>query len=122
MSKYYLLLGFLGEKDGLNVGQNTTLGNGDTTEEFVQFLVVANGQLEVSGNDSALLVVPSSVTGQLEDLGAQVLQNGCLVDCGATADTLGEVALLQKSVDSTNRELESSSGRTSLGLDLLRQL
>ena len=117
-----LLLGLLGEEDGLNVGQNTTLGNGDTAEEFVQFLVVANGQLEVSGNDSALLVVPSGVAGQLKDLGAQVLQNGCLVDCGATADTLGEVALLQKAVDSTNWELKSSSGRTSLGLDLLRQL
>mgnify|MGYP006919645496 CR=1 FL=1 len=34
------LLGLLGEEDGLNVGQDTSLGDGDTGEQFVQLLVV----------------------------------------------------------------------------------
>jgi hypothetical protein len=43
-----LLLGFLclfWQENGLDVWQNTTLGNGDTRQEFVQFLVVSDGQL-----------------------------------------------------------------------------
>jgi hypothetical protein len=44
----FLLLGFLclfWQENGLDVWQNTTLGNGDTRQEFVQFLVVYDGQL-----------------------------------------------------------------------------
>jgi hypothetical protein len=33
------------QENGLDVWQNTTLGNGDTRQEFVQFLVVSDGQL-----------------------------------------------------------------------------
>ena len=33
----------LEEEHSLDVGENTTLGNGNTGEEFVQFLVVARG-------------------------------------------------------------------------------
>ena len=61
----------------MNVGQNTTLGNGDVTEELVQLLVVADGELEMARNDTGLLVVTSGVTGQLEDFSCQVLE-----DCG----------------------------------------
>lgn len=51
------LLSFLGQKHCLDVGQHTTLGNGNTTEEFVQLLVVANGQLQMTRDDTRLLVV-----------------------------------------------------------------
>ena len=34
----------LGEEYSLDVGEDTTLGNGNTGEEFVQFLVIADGQ------------------------------------------------------------------------------
>lgn len=40
-----LLLGFLREENRLDVGQHTTLGDGDAGQEFVQLLVVANGEL-----------------------------------------------------------------------------
>ena len=39
------LLRFLGEKDGLDVRQDTSLGDGDTEEQLVQLLVVPNGEL-----------------------------------------------------------------------------
>ena len=38
-----LLFRLLGEKDGLDVGQDTTLGDGDSREKFVQ-LVVTDGK------------------------------------------------------------------------------
>ena len=58
----------LGEEHSLDVGEDTTLGNGNTREEFVQFLVIADGELKVTGDDSGLLVVTGSVACKLEDL------------------------------------------------------
>jgi hypothetical protein len=57
--------------NGLNVGQNTTLSDGDTGEKFVQLFVVADGQLKVTRDDTGFLVVTGGVTGQLEDLAAE---------------------------------------------------
>ena len=40
-----LLLGLLEEEHSLDVGEATTQGNGNTGEEFAQFLVIADGDL-----------------------------------------------------------------------------
>ena len=45
------LLGLLGQKHSLDVGQNTSLSDGHSTEQLVQLLVVADGQLQVAGDD-----------------------------------------------------------------------
>ncbi|KAK3703668.1 hypothetical protein QZH41_011790 [Actinostola sp. cb2023] len=42
-------------KDGLDVGKYTTLSDGNSTKKFVQLLVVPDGQLQVTGDDSGLL-------------------------------------------------------------------
>ena len=44
------LLGLLGEEDSLDVGEDTTLGNGDSGEEFVEFLVICNWLSEMTKN------------------------------------------------------------------------
>lgn len=64
----------------MNVGEDTTLGDGDVAKKLVQLLVVADGELEVAGNDAGLLVVASSVTGQLENFGREVLEDSGEVD------------------------------------------
>ena len=61
--------GLLGQEDGLDVGQHTSLGDGHALEQLVQLLVVADGQLEMAGVDPLLLVVAGGVACQLEDLG-----------------------------------------------------
>ena len=76
------LFGLLGEKDSLDVGEDTSLGDGDSSQELVQFFVVTDGQLQVTGDDPGLLVVTSGVTSQLEDLSSQVLKDGSEVDRG----------------------------------------
>lgn len=79
------LLGFaglLGEQDSLDVGENTTLGDGHSREQLVQLLVVADGQLQMTGDDPRLLVVASGVTCQLEHLSCEVLHHCCQVDWG----------------------------------------
>ena len=88
-----LLLGLLGEEHSLDVGEDTTLGNGDTGEEFVEFLVVADGELEMTGDDPGLLVVTGSVAGELEDLSCEVLHDGSEVYWGTSTYTFGIVSL-----------------------------
>src|SRR5690242_13033780 len=96
------LLGLLGQEGVVDVGEDTTLGDGDVSEQLVQLLVVADGELQVAGNDTGLLVVASGVTGQLEDLSGQVLEDGSEVDGGTSTDTLGIVTLAEVTVDTTD--------------------
>jgi hypothetical protein len=95
----------------VDVGQNTTLGDGDVAEKLVQLLIVADGELEVTGDDTGLLVVASGVASKLEDLSSQVLEDGGEVDGSAGTDTLGVVALAEETVDTTDRERETGLGR-----------
>lgn len=69
----------------MNVGQNTTLGDGNVTEKLVQLLIVSDGELKMTGDDTRLLVVTGSVASQLENFGSEVLKNGSEVD-GSTYD------------------------------------
>jgi len=64
----------------VDVWKDTTLGDGDVTKELVQLLIVADGELKVTRDDTGLLVVTSGVASQLEDFGSQVLKNGSEVD------------------------------------------
>jgi len=112
------LLRLLGEEDGLDVGQDTSLGDGDTGQKFVQLLVVPDGELKVTGDDSGLLVVTGSVSSQLENLSCEVLHDGCHVDGSTGSDTLSIVALPQKTMDTSNGELKSSTAGPGLCLSL----
>ncbi|KAK2173842.1 hypothetical protein NP493_847g00048 [Ridgeia piscesae] len=73
----------------------TTLGNGDAGQELVQLLVIADGELQVTGDDPRLLVVAGGVSRKLENLSSQVLHDGSQVDGRTGSDTLGVVALAQ---------------------------
>ncbi len=61
-----------GEELGKDVGEDTTLGDDDGSEELVELLIVTNGELEVTGDDTGLLVITGGITGKLEDLGSEV--------------------------------------------------
>ena len=109
-------LGLLGEKYSLDVGQYTTLGDGDTGQKFVQLLVVTDGELEMTGDDPGLLVVTGSVTCQLENLSGQVLHDGSHVHWGTGAYTLRVVSTAEKTMDSSHWELKSSTAGSALSL------
>ena len=105
---HFLLLGLLcllWQKYSLDVGQYTSLGDGDSGKKFVQFLVVPDGQLQMAGDDAALLVVASGVACQLEHLGGQVLHDGGQVDGCAGTNALAVVALPQQTMDPADGEL-----------------
>jgi len=64
----------------VDVGKDTTLGDCNVTQELVQFFVVADGELEMTRDDTRLLVVTGSIASQLEDFSSEVLKDGSQVD------------------------------------------
>ena len=73
-----------------------------------------DSELQVTGDDTGLLVVASGVTGQLEDLSGEVLENGGEVDRSTGTNTLSVVALAQETVNTTDGEGETGLGRTAV--------
>ena len=48
------LVRLLGQEDSLDVGEDSTLGDGDSGKQLVQLLVVPDGELEMTGDDPGL--------------------------------------------------------------------
>lgn len=59
----------------VNVWQDTTLGDCDVAKKLVQFLVISDGELKMTGDDSGLLVVTSGITGKFQDFSSEVLED-----------------------------------------------
>ena len=98
----------------MDVGEDTAGSDGDTAEELVQFFVVADSELDVTGSDAGALVVAGSVAGKLQNLGGKVLHHSSEVDGGTATNAGGIAALAQEPRDTANRELKTSAGRTRL--------
>jgi hypothetical protein len=106
----FLAGGLLGQKHSLDVGQDTTLGDGDAGEELVQLFVVPHGKLEMTRDDPGLLVVSGCVTGQLEDFSCKVFHDSCEVDWSTSTYTLSILALAEMTVNTSNGELQTRTG------------
>jgi hypothetical protein len=102
-----LLWGLLGEKSGVDVGEDATLGDGDLSNKLGELFIVSDGELEMSWSDSRLFVVSGGVASELDDFGGQVLEDGGHVDGSAGANSVGPVASSKHSVDASDGELES---------------
>ena len=103
----------------MDVGEDTTLGDGHTGEQLVELLIVADGELEGARDDARLLVVAGGVAGELENLGGEVLEDGRQVHGGTGANALSVVALAEETVDTAHGELEASARGARLGLACL---
>jgi len=103
------LLGLLGQKNSLDVGENSTLSDGDTREKFVQLLVVADGELQVTWDNSRLLVVTSGVSCQLKHLSSEIFHHCGEIHWSTSTDAFSVVSLAKETVDTTDWELKSST-------------
>ena len=92
----------------VNVWQDTTLSDCDVAEELVQFLIVSDGELKMTRDDSSLLIVTSGVPGEFENFSGEVLKDSSEVDWSTGTDTLGVVAFPQETVNSADWERETS--------------
>jgi len=94
----------------VDVRENTTGGDGDGAQKLGEFLIVADGQLDVARDDAGLLVVSGRVTGEFENFSREVFQNGGEVDRRAGTNSRGVLARLQVARNTANRELKSRLG------------
>ena len=105
------LFALLGQQDSVDVGQDTSSSDGDSSKQLVQFLVVLDGKGDVTGHNTRLLVVTSSVSCKFQNLGAQVLQDGSKVNGGTGSHAAGVFASLEVTSDTTDGELQTCLGR-----------
>ena len=100
----------------MDVGQDTTSGDRHSSQKLVELLVVLHGKSNVTGHNTALLVVAGGVASQLEDLSAEVLEDGGEVDGSTGTHAGGVLALTKVTADTTNWELQAGLGRRGGGL------
>lgn len=106
-----LARGVLSSGDGTaDVGEDTSFSDGGVVKKFVEFLVVSDGEEDVPGDDSGLLVVLGGISSQFEDLSSQIFEDGCEIDGGSSSDSFGVVSMSKETANSSDGELEASPG------------
>src|SRR5689334_5560183 len=100
----------------MDVGQHTAAGDGYTSEQLVQLLIVAHSQLDVTGSDARTLVIACSIASQLQNLGSQVLQHCTQVHGGTATDASTIATLTEEAGYTAYRELQTSACAAGLGL------
>jgi hypothetical protein len=107
--------GGLANEGLVDVGDDTTTSDG-SLDEVIKFLITTNGEEKMSGSNTLDLQVLASVAGQLKHLSGEVLHDSGRVNGSGRTNALLRVnTSLQETVNTTNRELKASSGRTRLG-------
>ena len=94
----------------MDVWEDTSGSDGGVGHESSEFVIVSDSELDVSWDDSALLVVLGGVTCEFEDLGGEVFKNGSKVNWGTGSDSGGSSGGSHESGESTDWELKSGSG------------
>ena len=94
----------------MDVRKNSSLGDGDVSEELVQLFVVSDGELNVSWGDTAPFVVLGGVSGEFQELRGEVLEDGGEVDRSSGTDALSEATLSKVACQAADRELQSCLG------------
>ena len=102
------LVALLLKEDGVDVRENTARGDGGAAQVLIQLLVVLHGELNVTRDDTGLLVVAGSVAGKFEKLCDEVLEHSGHVDRGTGTDALSEAAFLEHAAEAANWEGEAS--------------
>ena len=94
----------------MDVGEDTTGSDGGVAHKSAELFIVADGELDVTGHNSRLLVVLGGVACKLEDLSREVLKDGGEVHRGTSTDALSVAALLHETGDPADGELKSRLG------------
>ena len=95
----------LGEKNSMDVGQHTSRGNGDTTKQFVQLLIILDGKGDVTGHNTSLLVITGGIAGKFQNFSTEVLEDSGKIDGRTGSHTGGVFALTEVTADTSDGEL-----------------
>ena len=96
----------------MDVRENTSGRDRDVSEKFVELLIVSDGELNVTRDDSGTLVVSGGISCQLQDLSSEVLKDSCHVNGSSTSESRGEIHVSHVSGDTSYGELKSSFSRS----------
>lgn len=89
----------------MDVGQDTSSGDG-SLDELIKLVIGTDGKKQMAGVDTLNVHILGGVSGKLEQLGGQVLEDGSRVNGGGGSDTASSVgALLQETMDTSDGEL-----------------
>lgn len=90
----------------MNVRDHTTASN-SSLDESVELLITSDSELEVSRCNSLHLEILASVSGELEDLSSQVLEDSSSINGRSCSNSaVSANSTLQESVNSSNGELK----------------
>jgi hypothetical protein len=113
--------GRLVDKRLVNVGDNTSAGDG-SLDEGIKLLVTTNGKKKVARSDTLDLQILAGIASKLKNLSSEVLHDSGGVNRRGSANALLRVnACLQETVNTADRELKTCSGRARLGGALRRR-
>jgi hypothetical protein len=96
----------------MDIREDTTSSDGYAAEQLVQLLIVADGELDVARNDTSLLIVSRGVASEFEHLSGKVLHDSGHVDGSSRSYAVSIASLLEETVDTADRKLQSRLGRT----------
>jgi hypothetical protein len=71
----FLVARLFGEKHSVDVWQDSTGQNCDSSLELVEFLVILDGKSNVTRCDTCLFVVTGGISRQFKNFGTEVLKN-----------------------------------------------
>jgi hypothetical protein len=84
-------------------------------QELAQLLIVANGKLEMTGDNSTLLVIARGITSQLENLSGEILKHSSQVDWSTGTDTIFGIVFPKVPMDASYGELQTCFRGARLG-------
>lgn len=64
----FSLPNLLRQQSRINIGQNTAISNGYSSQKLAQFFIIPNSKLNVPRDNTVLLVIPSSIPSQFQNL------------------------------------------------------
>ena len=92
------------KEEALHIGENTTLCNSCHCHQFVEFLIVADSQLQVTGSDCLFLVLTGSIASKLQNFTSEVFEHRSSEDASANTHIRCVTALLDVASRATNWE------------------
>ena len=105
----------------MDVWDNTSAGDRGL-DQGVQFFVSSDGELQVARRNTLHLQILAGVSGQFQDLGGEVFQDCRRIHGGRGSHSVALVdGILQESMDTTDRELQTGLGTSGLGCLLARR-
>ena len=96
------------EEEALDVGEGTASGNGSSGHQFVELVIVADGDLQVARIDDWCLLIRLALLGSLasdlNDLSGDVLEDCGGKDTSSLSNLLGIAASLEHGAGATDWE------------------